>query len=135
MTVLSEVNVGIYSEADIVAARQQARAVAQRAGFQGADLTVIATAISELARNIVDYALPGEITLRAIRDGARQGIVVIASDQGPGIADVSLALQRGYTSGKGLGMGLPGVRGLMDEFDIASSPGCGTTLTMKKWSL
>jgi serine/threonine-protein kinase RsbT len=133
VTVLNEIRVPIASDADIVTARQQGRSLAQRAGFNGTDLTVISTAISELARNIVEYALPGEIRIRTLNEGTKVGIVVIASDQGPGIANVPLAMQDGYSSGRGLGLGLPGTRRLMDEFDIVSSVGEGTTVTMKKW--
>ncbi|MBI2820717.1 MAG: ATP-binding protein [Acidobacteria bacterium] len=107
--------------------------MAQKIGFSGTDLTVISTAISEVARNIVEYALPGEIEITIVDAGGRQGIVVVARDEGPGIADVSLALQDGYSTGKGLGLGLPGARRLMDEFEIRSEVGKGTTVVMKKW--
>ena len=133
MTILNEVRIPITADVDIVTARQQGRAHAQRAGFDGTDLTVIATAISEIARNILDYATLGEITLRVVNDGSRVGLVVLASDEGPGIADVSRAMQDGYSTGRGLGLGLPGTRRLMDDFEIASEPGKGTLVTMKKW--
>jgi serine/threonine-protein kinase RsbT len=131
--IINEVHVPINSDTDIVTARQQGRALAQRVGFNGTDLTVISTAISEVARNIVDYALPGEIVLQWIQKEAKVGIVVIARDQGPGISDVPLAMQDGYTTGKGLGLGLPGTRRLMDEFELVSVVGEGTTITAKKW--
>ena len=133
VTILNEVRIPITADVDIVTARQQGRAQAQRGGFDGTELTVVSTAISEIARNILDYATRGEIIIRVVNDGARIGIVVIASDEGPGIADVSLALQDGYSTGRGLGLGLPGARRLMDEFDIVSTPGKGTEITMKKW--
>jgi len=126
--------VPIKSDVDIVAARQHGRALAAQIGFAGSDLTVIATAISELARNIVSYAGAGEILLSAARHGGKTGIVIIARDQGPGIPDISLAMQDGYSTGKSLGLGLPGARRLMDEFDIVSEVGSGTTITMKKWT-
>ena len=133
MTILNEVRIPITADVDIVTARQQGRAQAQRAGFDGTDLTVIATAISEIARNILDYATLGEITLRVVNDASRIGLVVIASDDGPGIADVTRAMQDGYSTGRGLGLGLPGTRRLMDDFEITSQPGKGTRVTMKKW--
>ncbi|MBI3894980.1 MAG: anti-sigma regulatory factor [Acidobacteria bacterium] len=108
-------------------------------GFNGSDLTVISTAISEIARNIVEHAKSGEIILNAVNSPGtvnspgKIGLVVIARDKGPGIADIALAMQDGYSTGKGLGVGLPGSRRLMDEFEITSAPGIGTTVTMKKW--
>jgi serine/threonine-protein kinase RsbT len=124
--------VPIASEVDIVVARQQGRNLAARLGFSHGDLALIATAISELARNIVTYARKGEIVLRLV-EGSRRGIMVVVRDQGPGIADVELAMQDGFSTGGGLGLGLPGARRLMDEFDIVSELGKGTTVTMKKW--
>jgi serine/threonine-protein kinase RsbT len=130
---LPESRVVIGSEADIVTARQQGRALAQRLGFASSDLTVIATAISELGRNILNYAGSGEIVLRPTRAGNKHGILVAARDQGPGIPDIALAMQDGYSTSNGLGLGLPGTRRLMDEFDINSVVGQGTTVTVKKW--
>lgn len=135
MTAENEVHIAINSDSDIVTARQQGRALASRAGFGDTDLTVISTAISEVARNIVEHALSGEIILKIETNGSRPGIVVVARDDGPGIADLSLAMQDGYTTGSGLGLGLPGTRRLMDEFEITSEPGTGTVVTMKKWRL
>jgi serine/threonine-protein kinase RsbT len=123
----------ITSDADVIAARQQGRDLAAQHGFSAGDQTVIAVAISEIARNIVRYARAGEVLLRAVNSANRTGIVVIARDQGPGIRDVELALQDGYSTSGGLGLGLPGARRLVDEFDIQSEPGKGTTVTMKKW--
>jgi serine/threonine-protein kinase RsbT len=128
-----ETCVPIRSDADIVAARQQGRALAGQLGFTGSDLTVIATAISELGRNILTYAGSGEILLRPAHAGGKRGIVVIARDEGPGIPDVALAMQDGYTTSNSLGLGLPGTRRLVDEFEIDSVVGRGTTVTMKKW--
>ena len=124
----------IASDKDVVTARQQGRAVALQAGFSMSEATLIATAISELARNIVSYADQGNITLKPVHgpNGAT-GLTIVASDSGPGIADVTLALRDGYSSSGGLGLGLPGVRRLMDEFDIVSGAGSGTTVTVTKW--
>lgn len=123
----------INSDQDIVAARQRGRALAGELGFSATDSTLIATAISELARNIVSYARKGEITLKTIHGSSRHGILVVASDDGPGIPDVRQAMRDGFSTSGSLGLGLPGVRRLMDEFQIASQPGRGTTVTVKKW--
>ena len=128
-----EIRIPINHEADIVAARQQGRALAAQVGFSGSDLTVIATAISEIVRNIVVYAKSGEVQMCAIEAGNRRGILIVAQDWGPGIADVSRAMTDGYSTGGSLGLGLPGARRLMDEFEIVSAVGQGTTVTMKKW--
>jgi serine/threonine-protein kinase RsbT len=124
----------IASDLDIVRARQTGRTAASTLGFSSTDLTLIATAISELARNIVMYAKQGEIIVRLVRSSDKQGIVVIARDQGPGIADVRQTLQDGYSTSRSLGLGLPGVRRLMDEFEIESQLGQGTVVTVKKWT-
>jgi serine/threonine-protein kinase RsbT len=125
--------VPIASSADIVIARQRGRALASSLGFAGSDLTVIATAISELARNILEYAFDGAIVISVGQKAGRPGIEILARDAGPGIPDVAKALGAGYTSGQALGVGLPGVRRLMDEFEIASRPGEGTRVTVRKW--
>jgi serine/threonine-protein kinase RsbT len=96
-------------------------------------LTVIATAISEIARNIVKFAHRGEIVIRLIEESGRCGVTVIARDAGPGIADVPDAMRDGYSTYRGLGLGLPGARRLMDEFDVVSEVGKGTTVRMAKW--
>ena len=129
----NETRVSISSAADIVMARQKGRALALALGFDGSELTVIATAISEVARNIVDHAKRGEIRLAPAHQGNKRGIVIVASDNGPGIPDVDQAMQYGYSTGKGLGGGLPGAKWLMDEFDIDTKVGNGTTVSMKKW--
>ena len=125
--------VPIAAEADILSARQRGRELARTAGFSVGDQTVIASAISEIARNIVLYARRGEIRFQVADDGDRCTLVIVASDRGPGIGDVELALQEGYSTSGGLGLGLPGARRLMDEFEIDSARGRGTTITMKKW--
>lgn len=127
------IRVVINGEADIVMARQQGRSMAEMLGFSRTDATLIATAISELARNILVYARPGEISLGVVERGTRKGIVVIASDRGPGIPDIHLAMQDGWSTTRSLGLGLPGARRLMDEFDIQSTVGKGTVITMRKW--
>jgi serine/threonine-protein kinase RsbT len=128
-----EIRVAINSDQDIVLARQKGRVLATELGFSAVDATFIATAVSELARNILAYARKGEITLRAIQGASRKGIQVIASDDGPGIADIRQALRDGFSTSGSLGIGLPGVRRLMDEFEITSQLGQGTTVTVKKW--
>ena len=129
----SQVQVRIHNSADIVAARQQGRALAALAGFSHSNLTIIATAISEVARNIVEYAKEGVVVITLVSDATKKGVEIVATDEGPGIADVSTVMRDGFSTGKGLGIGLPGARRLMDEFAIASAVGSGTTVTMKKW--
>jgi len=130
--VVGETRVQIKQGGDIITARQQGRALAARLGFSSADQTLIATAISEMARNILVYAKSGEIILRPEQD-SKAGIAIIAQDEGPGIPDLNRALQNGYSTSGGLGMGLPGTKRIMDEFTIVSEVGKGTTVTMKKW--
>jgi serine/threonine-protein kinase RsbT len=129
-----EVRVLVRTDADIVAARQAARALAERLGFPATDLTLIATAVSEVVRNIVRFADTGEVVVELVEQ-PRRGIRVVARDSGPGIADVEQALRDGYSTYQGLGLGLPGARRLMDEFAIASEVGRGTTVTMTKWRI
>ena len=130
-----EIRVPITSDSDMVPARAQGRALATKLGFSRTDATLIATAISEIARNIVVHVGNGEILLEPMYEDGRYGLLVVAQDTGPGISDIEAALDHGFASGKGLGLGLPGARRLMDEFDIASEPGKGTTVTMKKWRI
>ncbi|WP_245159548.1 sigma-70 family RNA polymerase sigma factor [Blastococcus sp. CT_GayMR19] len=127
-----EIRIPIHVDADIVAARQAARELASRLGFSKTDLTLIATAVSEVARNIVRFAGLGEIVVELL-DQPRRGVRVVAMDTGPGIADVEQALADGYSTYQGLGLGLPGARRLMDEFAIMTEIGRGTTVTMTKW--
>ena len=129
-----EERIAIESDSDVVVARQRARALAAELEQSTTDQTLLATAISEVARNITAYAKRGEVVLSVVHDGGRDGIRVVARDDGPGIADVELALQDGDPSGGGLGLGLPGARRLVDEFDIESAPSEGTTVTLVKWS-
>jgi serine/threonine-protein kinase RsbT len=125
--------VPIRSDDDVVTARGRARELASGMGFGSTDLTLLATAISEIARNITAYAGSGEICIEPVQRNGRRGVRVVASDQGPGIADLTMALRDGYSTGSGLGLGLPGARRLMDEFDIRTGAGRGTTVVMVKW--
>jgi len=134
MTIVpGELQVPIEGEADIVLARQKGRELAAEIGFSSTEQTIVALAISEIARNIVSYAERGEITFAKLDDGARRGLMVVARDQGPGIADIDLAMRDGYSTARSLGIGLPGAKRVMDEFEIESERDRGTTITMKKW--
>ena len=128
-----QVRVPIASDGDIIVARQKGRALASELGFSPTDLVRIATAISELARNVLSYAARGEIRLEPVNCRNRSGIAIVASDAGPGIADVEQAMQDAFSTSGGLGLGLPGVRRLMDEFKIESTVGQGTTVSATKW--
>jgi RNA polymerase sigma factor (sigma-70 family) len=128
-----ETRVPVTADCDVVTARQKGREIATRAGFPPTDLTLVATAISEIARNIVKFARRGELTIALVTDDGRTGVTIIARDSGPGIPDVGRALQDGYSTYRGLGLGLGGARRLMDEFEIVSEVGTGTTVTMTKW--
>jgi serine/threonine-protein kinase RsbT len=117
--------IAIEADVDIITARQRGRDLGTELGLPKTELALIATAISELARNILTYA---------VEEGdGRRGIAVVARDEGPGIADIGLALQDGYSTSHSLGIGLPGVRRLMDEFEVTSEPGCGTVVRATKW--
>lgn len=127
-----EVRVAITSDEDLVTARAEGRALAERLGFPRPDPTLIATAISEIARNIVVHVGQGEIVLRSVEDTNRYGLTVIAVDEGSGIRNVEAALRDDYSGRGGLGLGIPGARRLMDDFTIESDAD-GTTVTMTKW--
>lgn len=127
------ISVAIASDVDVVTARQRGRELAAKLGFSPGDQTVIAAAISEIARNILTYAGHGAVSMTIEHDGDRSAVVVVGHDQGPGIADITLAMRDGYSTSGGLGVGLGGARQLMDEFDVISMPGKGTTVTMRKW--
>jgi len=128
-----EKQIPIDLDADIVRARREGRTLAAELGFSAVDATLIATAISELARNILIYAKRGEIVLRQVERSGRFGVVVVARDNGPGISDTRQALQDGFSTSGRLGMGLPGVRRLMDDFEIISGTGNGTEVIASKW--
>ena len=132
----TEERIAIESDHDVVTARQRARELAAGLDLTSTDQTLLATAISEVARNITTYATRGEVLLSIVRDAGppvREGIRVVARDKGPGIADVELAMQDGYTSGGGLGLGLPGARRLVHDFKIETAPGRGTKVTLVMW--
>jgi serine/threonine-protein kinase RsbT len=132
--VATDVCVPIRVDVDILTARQAGRTIASSLAFSPSDLTVIAAAISEVARNILVYAMQGEVQLAVTEQNGRRGVTVIARDDGPGIADVTLALQDGFSTSGSLGLGLPGARRLMDDFAIQSEMGRGTVITMRKWA-
>jgi serine/threonine-protein kinase RsbT len=129
----NEICVSIVADQDVVAARQKGRAMALELGFSASDSTLLATAISELARNIVSYAGRGEIVLRSNQNSGRPNVTVVARDHGPGIPSIEQALRDGYSTSGSLGLGLPGVRRLVDDFEISSEVGRGTTVTVRKW--
>jgi len=126
--------ININNEFDIVLARQKGREVSKELQFGGVDQARITTAISELARNIYLYAGSGQITISVLEESGRKGIHISAVDNGPGINDIRMVLQDGYSTSGGLGAGLPGVKRLMDSFDIDSMPGTGTTISITKWA-
>ena len=129
-----ELVIPITTDSDIVVARQKGRELAERIGFTRTDLTFIATAISEVTRNITSYAGRGEIVFRIVDGDGRTGIHMEARDEGPGIGDLQRALEDGYSTAEGMGLGLPGARRLMDEFEVRSEAGMGTTVIMCKWA-
>lgn len=130
---VEEARVPIASDTDIVTARQRGRTLATQLGFTSGDATIVATAISELARNIVLYAKRGEVVVTPVEARDNRGLIITAHDEGEGIADVRQAMQDGYSTSGRLGVGLPGVKRLMDEFEIISEMGKGTTVIVKKW--
>jgi len=132
--VAEETRVAVETELDIVTARMRGRGLALQLGFSRQTATLIATAISELARNMLLYAGRGEVLISALERGTRHGVLVVATDDGPGIPDVARALLDGYSTSGRLGLGLPGVRRLVDDFDLDSRLGEGTTVRVVKWS-
>ena len=132
-TITYETVVPIKHDADVLIAYQKGRTLAAQLGLSSDDQTVVVIAILEVARNIIRYAEAGEIVLSTIKRSGEEGIAVVARDAGPGIPDVGRALKDGYSTGGGLGLGLPGARRLMDEFEIVSEVGKGTTIEMRKW--
>ncbi|MFQ3663732.1 MAG: anti-sigma regulatory factor [Chloroflexaceae bacterium] len=123
----------IRSDLDIVIARTMARDMARTLGFSAIDQARIATAVSELARNIYLYAGTGTVTCCEVEKHGRKGIEIVCEDQGPGIPDIDLVMQDGYTTSRGMGMGLPGAKRLMDDFSIQSQVGVGTKIVLRKW--
>lgn len=131
---LSSYRLLIQFDSDIVLARQRVRAVASELGFSSTDQTLIATAVSELTRNILAYAKKGELIVRIIEGLGRRGIEIVAEDRGPGIADVDAAMRDGYSTGGGLGLGLPGTKRLVDDFELETRLHEGTKITVRKWA-
>jgi len=132
--VIEELRVPVASEEDIIVARKLGREMAGKLGFSPTEMVLVATAISELARNILAYASRGEIALREKVDLERRAIEVVARDAGPGIPDLKQVMQGGFSTSGGLGLGLTGVRRLMDDFEITSRVGEGTTVVARKWN-
>ncbi len=132
-TTLSKDKMAITREQDMVLFRNRVKEAAVRIGMGLVNQTKLITAASELFRNMIRYAGSGEVLIEVISKGRESGIRLTFSDQGPGIADISLAMQDGYSTGKSLGLGLPGTRRLMNEFDLQSTPGVGTTIKIVKW--
>ena len=130
---IAETVLPIRSDLDVLKARHFGTALAKPLRFTSSARAMIAIVISEIARNTVLYAREGQMTMKVVRNGQRRGLLIVFKDQGPGIHDLGLAMQDGYTTSRGLGIGLPGAKRLMDEFDIVSEVGKGTTITMMKW--
>jgi serine/threonine-protein kinase RsbT len=128
-----DVEVRVATDVDIVTARQVGRRLADAAGFSTTDSTLIATAISEVSRNMVTYAGGGTLRVRLVEEARRIGLEIVATDNGPGIADLDRAMRDGYSTGNGMGLGLPGARRLVDDFVIVAPVGVGTTVTMRRW--
>lgn len=128
------VSLAVLSDADVVKVRQAVRTLAQRASLSLVDLTKLVTAASELARNTLVYGGGGKFTAEVVREPRRTGVRAVFTDEGPGIADIELAMTDGWTSGKGLGLGLSGSRRLVEDFAIESAPGRGTRVEIASWS-
>jgi serine/threonine-protein kinase RsbT len=133
MIVETDDTMPVRTSDDVVRVRQAVRARAVAVGFSLVDQTKIITAASEIARNTVDYGGGGTMRVETLRNGQRRGVRLTFADQGPGIPDMKLAMTDGYTSGKGLGLGLSGAKRLVNEFDVTSAPGQGTTVTLARW--
>jgi serine/threonine-protein kinase RsbT len=125
--------ISVRAQHDVVNVRQMVRSWCMTIGMGLVDLTKIVTAASEIARNTVEYGGGGTLTLEDVRDGIKQGVRLIFADQGPGIPDIAVAMTDGYTSGNGMGLGLGGTKRLVDNFEIASTPGVGTRVAITKW--
>lgn len=130
----SGLRVQIRDESDLTVVRRHVRESASREGLSGTAIEALATAVTELARNVLDHAAGGSLQIGPARQDGRRGVVVTVSDLGPGIPDIAKAMQDGYSTRHGLGLGLPGARSLVDEFRIESEVGRGTTITLWKWS-
>jgi serine/threonine-protein kinase RsbT len=126
------VSFAISSDYDIVKIREQAKTIAEKIGFSSAERTLIATAVSEICRNVIEYAQEGEITIKTVIRNPN-GITITVCDKGPGIIDIKKAMEDGFSTRRGMGIGLPGSKRIMDEFEIESGPGKGTKVVMSKW--
>jgi serine/threonine-protein kinase RsbT len=133
MAVLKTSRLEIRASEDVVRVRQVTRQSALALGFSLVDQTKLVTAASELARNTLEHGGGGLVEVQLLNDGPKKGLRLIFTDQGPGIANIEQALKDGYTTGRGLGLGLGGARRLSNEFDIQSKPGEGTRITMARW--
>lgn len=129
----AELRVAVREDADVAVARQAARAVARGVGLRLVSVEALATAVSEIARNIVVHSRGGEVRVRAVEERGRRGVEVVARDDAPGIPDLDRAMRDGYSTSGTLGLGLSAARRHVDAFDIQSAPGAGTKVTMKKW--
>lgn len=134
LIVVDALRISIESDADIARARRLGRAFASTLPFTTSELSIIATAIAELARNIVSFATQGEIRLTVLRRGGREGLKIVAQDSGPGIHDPALVLRDGFSTAGRPGLGLSGLKRLVDEFEISSQVGVGTSVTVHKWA-
>jgi serine/threonine-protein kinase RsbT len=133
MTVRRREVLQLRGDGDVVRARQSVRAMCTECGFSLVDQTKMVTAASELARNTIVHGRGGTVSLESLEDGTRRGVKLVFEDTGPGIADIARALQDGYTTGNGMGLGLPGSRRLVSEFEVVSQPGIGTRVTAVRW--
>lgn len=131
--VIKTITCAVKTSSDIISTRKMGRDLAIEARFSKNDQTIITTAISEVARNILEHAREGSVRIDIVLDSGKKGIIITAKDKGPGISNIDKALTDGYSTGRGLGMGLPGARRLMDSFSISSAIGKGTTVVMMKW--
>ncbi|WP_197282148.1 anti-sigma regulatory factor [Dethiosulfatarculus sandiegensis] len=131
--VIDETLINLFEPSDIATTVSAARSITRDMGFEKNRQFLIASAVSELATNILRYAGRGQVIIRIIMEGEREGIEVVARDSGPGIHDIEQAMQDHFSGGAGLGLGLPSVKRIMDEFSLESSPGVGTTVTALKW--
>ncbi|QDK82090.1 anti-sigma regulatory factor [Spirosoma sp. KCTC 42546] len=133
LTILNKDSMAITREQDVVPCRNRVKEVAVKIGMGLVNQTKLITAASELARNMLRYANGGEVLIEVVSKGRESGVRLTFTDKGPGIADISLAMQDGYSTGKSLGLGLPGTKRLVNEFDLKSTLGQGTTITILKW--
>lgn len=134
MSIRSAGSQPVLIEQDVVLARQTARKLAQECGMRLVDLTKMVTAVSELARNTMVYGGGGSMDWQIIDEGVRTGLRITFRDEGPGIADIKLAMTDGWTSGNGMGLGLTGAKRLVDEFELDTAPGAGTRITITRWT-